>query len=120
MARLFPMFVKLDQRPVLVVGAGKIGEQKIRGLLDTGACIRVIALQASAAVREWAEAGEIMLEEREFSATDLDGIVLVVVATASRTLNESVFTSVSKSPSLNRSYSARTPTLPKCAPTPTP
>jgi precorrin-2 dehydrogenase/sirohydrochlorin ferrochelatase len=91
MARLFPMFVKLDQRPVLVVGAGKIGEQKIRGLLDTGACIRVIALQASAAVREWAEAGEIMLEEREFSATDLDGIVLVVVATASRTLNESVF-----------------------------
>jgi precorrin-2 dehydrogenase / sirohydrochlorin ferrochelatase len=78
MARLFPMFVKLDQRPVLVVGAGEIGEQKIRGLLDTGARIRVIALQASAAVREWAEAGEIMLEEREFSATDLDGIVLVV------------------------------------------
>jgi precorrin-2 dehydrogenase/sirohydrochlorin ferrochelatase len=91
MARLFPMFVKLDQRPVLVVGAGEIGEQKIRGLLDTGARIRVIALQASAAVREWAEAGEIMLEEREFSATDLDGIVLVVVATASRAVNESVF-----------------------------
>jgi precorrin-2 dehydrogenase / sirohydrochlorin ferrochelatase len=91
MARLFPMFVKLDRRPVLVVGAGKIGEQKIRGLLGTGARIRVIALRASAAVREWAEAGEITLEERAFSPTDIDAIVLVVVATASRAVNEIAF-----------------------------
>jgi len=91
MARTFPMFVKLNNRPVLVVGAGKIGEEKIRGLLDTGACIRVVALRASAAVREWAEAGEIILQEREFSPADLAGMVLVVVATASRAVNESVF-----------------------------
>ena len=51
----------------------------------------MIALRASAAVREWAEMGEIRLEEREFSAPDLDGMVLVAVATASRAVNESVF-----------------------------
>jgi precorrin-2 dehydrogenase/sirohydrochlorin ferrochelatase len=91
MARLFPMFVKLDNRPVLVVGAGKIGEQKICGLLDTGARIRVVALRASPAIREWAEAGRVRLEERAFSVTDLEGMVLVVVATASRAVNETVF-----------------------------
>ena len=36
---LFPMFVKLTGRQVLVVGAGKIGEQKIAGLFETGARI---------------------------------------------------------------------------------
>ncbi|HTA23438.1 MAG TPA: bifunctional precorrin-2 dehydrogenase/sirohydrochlorin ferrochelatase [Terriglobales bacterium] len=91
MARLFPMFVKLDNRLVLVVGAGVIGEQKIRGLLDTGARIWVVALQSTSAVREWAGVGQITLEERAFSPTDLDGMFLVVVATASRAVNEDVF-----------------------------
>jgi precorrin-2 dehydrogenase / sirohydrochlorin ferrochelatase len=91
MVRLFPMFVKLDNRPVLVVGAGGIGEQKIGGLLDTGARIRVVALQSTSAVREWAGAGQITLEERAFAVADLDGMFLVVVATASRAVNEDVF-----------------------------
>jgi precorrin-2 dehydrogenase/sirohydrochlorin ferrochelatase len=91
MARMFPMFVKLDNRPVLVVGAGNIAEPKIGGLLDTGARIRVVALQASAEIREWAEAGRIMLEERAFAVTDLEGVFLAVVATGLRAVNESVF-----------------------------
>src|SRR5581483_527675 len=45
-AALFPMFVKLQGRPVLVVGAGSVGEGKIRALLETGARIRVVATQA--------------------------------------------------------------------------
>jgi precorrin-2 dehydrogenase / sirohydrochlorin ferrochelatase len=91
MARLFPMFAKLDNRPVLVVGAGRIGEQKIRGLLDTGARIHVVALRATAAIREWAETGRIVLEERAFSVADLDEVFLVVGASGSRAVNEGVF-----------------------------
>ena len=59
MTSLFPMFMKLAGRQVLVVGAGKVGEPKIAGLLETGAQIRVVALQASPAVREWAREGKI-------------------------------------------------------------
>jgi siroheme synthase (precorrin-2 oxidase/ferrochelatase) len=91
MKSLFPMFVKLDGRRVLVVGAGRVGEPKIRGLLPTGAKIRVVAHKASEAVREWARVGQIVLEERSFVLSDLDTVVLVVVATSSRDLNEFVF-----------------------------
>lgn len=91
MTNLFPMFLKLEGRQCLVVGAGKVGEPKIGGLLETGARIRVVALQASAAVREWARAGRIELELRAFSAEDLDGAFLAVVATNSRSLNERVY-----------------------------
>ena len=91
MTNLFPMFVKLEGRLVLVVGAGRVGEEKIEGLLGTGARIRVVALEAGQAVREWARAGKIELDLRAFSLDDLDGAFLAVVATSSRTLNERVY-----------------------------
>ena len=91
MTSLFPMFLKLSGRQCLVVGAGKVGEPKISGLLDTDAQIRVVALEASPAVREWARQGKIDLELRAFSADDLEGAFLVVVATNSRGLNERIY-----------------------------
>ena len=88
---LFPMFLKLAGRTCLVVGAGRVGEPKIGGLIETGARIRVVALQATDAVREWARAGKIELELRAFSSDDLDGVFLAVVATASTSLNQRIY-----------------------------
>jgi len=88
---LFPMFVKLESRPVLVVGAGHVAEGKIAGLLETGANIHVVALQATDQVHQWARSGRIALEERAFSPTDLDGVFLVVVGTSSNEVNELAF-----------------------------
>lgn len=91
MTDLFPMFLKLEGRQCLVVGAGRVGEPKIGGLLESGAHIRVVALDASPIVRQWARSGKIDLELRPFVADDLDGAFLAVVATNSRTLNERVY-----------------------------
>ena len=91
MTSLFPLFLKLEGRQCLVVGAGKVGEPKIAGLLDTGARIRVVALDASPGVRDWARAGRIELDLRVFSPDDLNGAFLAVVATSSRSLNERVY-----------------------------
>ncbi|MGA2743956.1 MAG: bifunctional precorrin-2 dehydrogenase/sirohydrochlorin ferrochelatase [Candidatus Sulfotelmatobacter sp.] len=96
MTNLFPMFLKLEGRQVLVVGAGRIGEPKIGGLLETGARIRVVSLDASPTVREWARAGKLELDLRAFTAADLDGAFLAVVATNSRTLNERVYREAQK------------------------
>ncbi len=91
MTNLFPIFMKLEGRQILVVGAGPIGEQKIAGLLETGARIRVVAIEATPAVREWARSARIELELRPFHNDDLPGAFLVVVATASRSLNERIY-----------------------------
>jgi precorrin-2 dehydrogenase / sirohydrochlorin ferrochelatase len=88
---LFPMFVKLEGRQVLVVGAGRVGEPKIAGLLEAGARVRVISLDATAKVRDWAREGKIELELRTFVPEDLAEIFLVVVATNSRVTNERVY-----------------------------
>jgi precorrin-2 dehydrogenase / sirohydrochlorin ferrochelatase len=88
---LFPMFMKLTGRRVLVVGAGSVGEQKVSGLLETGARIRVVAFDATATVRDWAREGKIELNMRAFANDDLQGTFLVVAATSSRTLNERIY-----------------------------
>jgi precorrin-2 dehydrogenase/sirohydrochlorin ferrochelatase len=88
---LFPMFMKLAGKQCLVVGAGKVGEPKISGLIDTGASVHVVAIAASGQVREWADAGKIDLELRAFTAGDLDGKFLAVAATASESLNKLIY-----------------------------
>jgi len=85
------MFMKLAGKQCLVVGAGKVGEPKISGLIDTGASVHVVAIAASGQVREWADAGKIELELRAFTAGDLDSKFLAVAATASESLNKLIY-----------------------------
>jgi len=88
---LFPMFLKLEERRCLVVGAGAIGEEKIRGLLHRGADVQVVAPKATHRVRAWARAGMIHWQARRFRPADLRRMFLVVAATSSHALHEKIF-----------------------------
>jgi precorrin-2 dehydrogenase len=88
---MFPMFLKLEGRRCLVVGAGVVAEGKIRGLLEAGASVQVVAPEAVRQVQKWAGEGAVHWKTRLFEPRDLDGIFLVIVATSSRKVNEKVF-----------------------------
>jgi precorrin-2 dehydrogenase/sirohydrochlorin ferrochelatase len=88
---LFPIFLKLEGRRCLVVGAGKVGEPKIQSLLAAHAEVSVVAPKGTATVQRWAESGTVTWNRRGFEASDLDGMVLVIAATATETVNEAVF-----------------------------
>ncbi len=77
---LFPLFLKLAGRDVLVVGAGPIGTSKARALVEAGARVTVVAPEASAELCELASAGAVELRRRAFVESDLDGAWLVVAA----------------------------------------
>lgn len=88
---LFPIFLKLDGRSCLVVGAGAVAESKIEGLIEAGAVVYVVAPSATPAIEQRAKKGAIRWSQREFELADLTGVFLVVVATSSRELNERIF-----------------------------
>src|ERR1700758_1078934 len=88
---LFPIFVKLEGRRCLVVGAGVVAEQKIEGLLSAEANVRVIAPEATDSIRRARKEGRLEWESRSFVNADLCGIFLVVAATNSREVNQTVF-----------------------------
>jgi siroheme synthase-like protein len=88
---LFPAFLKLAGRRCLVVGAGPIGEEKIRGLLRAGADVRVVAPHATTRIRVLARAKKLRWEARRFRASDLAGVFLIVAATSSATLHDEIY-----------------------------
>jgi len=88
---LFPAFLKLEGRRVLLVGGGAIAASKIPSLLNAGARVAVVAPKLSAGLAELVRDRHIAWLPKPFAPADLDGIFLVVAATNIRELNAAVF-----------------------------
>ena len=73
---LFPTFLKLGGRTVLLVGGGPVAAGKLRGLLDAGAAVRVVAPD----VRQEILDAPVEISRRPFAPSDLDGVSFVVAA----------------------------------------
>jgi siroheme synthase-like protein len=82
---VYPVFLKLEGRRVLVVGAGNVAAAKIQGLLSAGALVTVVAPQVCEAIR----VAPVTLRRRGFEPADLDGVCFVVAA-APRNVNRGV------------------------------
>jgi precorrin-2 dehydrogenase/sirohydrochlorin ferrochelatase len=87
---MLPIFLKLHQRPCLVVGAGSIATPKIASLLRAGGAVTVIAPAAKPEVEAWAGAGQLIWHQRSFLETDIDGMFLVIAATDLQPVNHAV------------------------------
>jgi uroporphyrin-III C-methyltransferase len=88
---LLPIFLKLDGRRCLLVGAGNVALDKIGSLLTTGLQLRVVAPRARAEVQQLAAEGKLEWIERGFEPADLDGNFLVIAATDSPDVNAAVY-----------------------------
>lgn len=75
-SHLFPIFLKLSGRSVLVVGAGPVAASKLGALIEAGAKIHVVAPEI---VPEIEQMG-LQVSRREFRRSDLDQAWLVVAA----------------------------------------
>ncbi|CAH0160084.1 Siroheme synthase [Pseudomonas sp. Bi70] len=85
-----PLFHKLQNRRVLVVGGGEIALRKARLLADAGATLRVVSPDVGRELCELVEhgAGELVL--RGYQADDLNGVSLVIAATDDVPLNAQI------------------------------
>jgi len=88
---LLPVFLKLDGRPGLLVGAGAVALDKIGSLLKTGIRLRVVAPRAHAEIRRLAGEGKLEWVERRFDISDLDGNFIVIAATDVPEVNAAVY-----------------------------
>jgi len=87
----YPAILDIAGRRALVVGAGGVGEGKIEGLVRGGARVRVVSLDATERVRQWAADGMIELELRAYRSNDLTGCFMVIAATEDNDTNVRVF-----------------------------
>lgn len=84
---VYPIFLLLENKACLVVGARHIAFGKIEELLAAGGRVTVIAPDAIDAVAQL----PITLHEREFRAGDTAGFEVVITATGDREVDAAVF-----------------------------
>jgi siroheme synthase-like protein len=75
---VFPVFLKLEGRRVLVVGAGPVAAGKVRPLVDAGARVTVVAPDVVDDIA--AMAVQLTLVRRPFEPGDVEGVWYVVAA----------------------------------------
>jgi uroporphyrin-III C-methyltransferase/precorrin-2 dehydrogenase/sirohydrochlorin ferrochelatase len=84
-AALYPAFLKLAGRPVLVVGGGAMAAAKLPALREAGAVVTLVAPE----IRPEIEAAGVTVVRRAFAAADLERAWFVVAA-ATPEVNEQV------------------------------
>lgn len=82
----YPVFLSLEDKPVLIAGAGKVALRKARGLVASGARITVVAPES---LPEFARL-PVRLLKRKFRPADLDGAALAFAATNRRQTNAAI------------------------------
>ena len=87
---LFPLFADLRDRPVLVVGGGAIAARKIERLLAAGARVRVGAPELVEELQDLVASKRVFHRGGMFQPTWVDGVWLVVAATADKDINRAV------------------------------
>ncbi|MFM4846300.1 siroheme synthase CysG [Aeromonas caviae] len=91
-----PIFCRLDNKPVLLVGGGEVAQRKARLLLDAGAQLTVVAPDLDPELAELAANGSIEWLAGKFAPQQLAGKWLVVAATDRREVNALVYQSANQ------------------------
>lgn len=87
---LFPVFLRLDKLQLLVVGGGAVGTEKTSAIFNSSpnAHVKLVAPEISDSIVALASSGlDLQLFRKPFEEKDLEGIDLVIVATANHELN---------------------------------
>ncbi len=87
---LYPIFVKLEKFEVLIVGGGNVGLEKLESLLRNSPKTRitVVAPLIRPETRAYADKfSQVILLEKHFESSDLDGKTFVIATTDDKAVN---------------------------------
>lgn len=87
MTTSYPVNLLVAGRPVLVVGGGRVATGKVRGLLEAGADVTVVAPDVAPEL----EALPVTIERRPYRAGEVAGYRLAVTATGDARVDQQVF-----------------------------
>lgn len=89
---LFPMFVDLQGRDIIVIGAGEVALRKIVQLVKFAPKLTVIAPTIHEEIKALCEAHEITLLERKYAIEDCDNRFMVIGALDDLSEQEKIYT----------------------------
>jgi uncharacterized protein len=89
--RLFPVFLKLEELEVLLIGAGKVGQEKLQAILNNAPAtsVTIVASEIAGEIKQIAASySTIRLIERPFEETDLNHCDIAIIAVNDKTVSK--------------------------------
>ena len=102
----FPVFLNMQNKKVLIIGAGKIAFRKTETLLSYGAKIKVIAKDIKE--EKFKELENIELSLEDFKEDMLENVFMVIAATDDFTFNKYIFNLCDKKNILTNNITSKT------------
>lgn len=90
---LFPVFLKLEELSVLIIGGGNVGLEKLSAILSNSpsGVIRVVSLEINPVIRERVQGRKnVELIQKAYETSDLDDADIVIVAVNDLILSEQI------------------------------
>ncbi len=87
----YPIFLNLSQRRVVVIGGNKFALEKVEALLNTGACVTIIARELVARLQEIVNAHHIPHIGRDYRDDDLENAFLAISTLNDSEINARIF-----------------------------
>ena len=88
MSSLYPLFHKLQDRQVVVIGAGSVALRRIRRLLECGARVTVISPAALGEIAALADEGKLTWKKQPYTEGLIEPADLVLAATGDHEVAE--------------------------------
>ncbi|MGB3537289.1 MAG: siroheme synthase CysG [Mesorhizobium sp.] len=86
----FPIFLRVEDKIVIVVGGGEEALAKARLIGQSSAVLRIVAADASAELREWIAANGAVYIDAPYESVHLDGTAVVFAASGDEALDRRV------------------------------
>lgn len=90
MSRYYPIYVDLENKPVLVVGGGKVAQRKVKTLLEHGAVVRIVSPKILPHLRELVDDSNCIWQEKKYSSDDIHDAIIIFSCTEIEELNQRV------------------------------
>ncbi len=88
---LYPIFLKLEGHKVLIVGGGRVAEEKAEAVLRSATDVTVLAPRLTPRLQLWAQQGLVKHAMEEYRPGAARGYFLVIAATDSEQVNHEVY-----------------------------
>ena len=83
----YPIYLDIEERPVLIIGGGNVCARKAETMRKYGAKVTIVSPEFTEEIEQWAAGGLVTLRRKAYEEADLDGAAIVIASTDDQCVN---------------------------------
>lgn len=83
----YPVFLDIEERPVLIIGGGEVCARKAETMLRYGGKVTIVSPAFTDEIERWASDGKVTLRRKRYEIDDLEGAAIVIASTDDPCIN---------------------------------